>query len=115
MRATKVMRAAAVAAVLVAPPREAAAQSAEQAQQIQQQIDQLRQEFNDRVAALAVVAAIGTAPVAAADEPVATDQPSPPSRSCAQLGAAEYKCASPGNAQLNDAPPVTNFFPQGDG
>jgi len=53
-------------------------------------------------------------PVAAADEPVATDQPAPPSQSCAQLGAAEYKCESPGNAQLNDAPPVTNFFPQGD-
>ena len=30
------------------------------------------------------------------------------------MGAAEYKCESPGNAQLNDAPPVTNFFPQGD-
>jgi hypothetical protein len=66
------------------------------------------------LAAVAVVAAIGSVPVAAADEPVATDQPAPPSQSCAQLGAAEYKCESPGNAQLNDAPPVTNFFPQGD-
>ena len=65
------------------------------------------------LAAVAVVAAIGSAPVAAADEPVAPDQPSPPSQSCAQLGA-PYKCESPGNAQLNDAPPVTNFFPQGD-
>jgi hypothetical protein len=63
------------------------------------------------LAAVAIVAAIGTAPVAAADEP---NQPSPPSQSCSQLGAAEYKCESPGNAQLNDAPPVTNFFPQGD-
>jgi hypothetical protein len=52
--------------------------------------------------------------MAAADDPVATDPPSPPSQSCAQLGAAEYKCESPGNAQLNDASPVTNFFPQGD-
>ena len=52
MRATKVMRAAALVAVVVAPPREAAAQNAGQAQQIQQQIDQLRREFNDRVAAL---------------------------------------------------------------
>lgn len=65
------------------------------------------------LAAGAVVAAIGRAPVAAAN-PVATDTPSPPSQSCAQLGAAEYRCQSPGNAQLNDAPPVTNFFPQGD-
>jgi hypothetical protein len=52
MRAMKVMRAAAVVAVLVAPPREAAAQAADQAQQIQQQIDQMRREFNDRLAAL---------------------------------------------------------------
>ncbi len=65
------------------------------------------------LAAVAVVA-IGRAPVAAADEPAATDQPSPPHQSCAQLGGAEYKCESPGNAQLNDAPQITNFFPQGD-
>jgi hypothetical protein len=64
------------------------------------------------IAAVALAVAIGGAPVAAADDP--TDQPRPPSQSCAQLGAAEYKCESPGNAQLNDAPPVTNFFPQGD-
>lgn len=64
------------------------------------------------LAAVAVVAAIGSAPVAAADEPVAPDQPSPPSQSCAQLRA--YKCESPGSAQLNDALPVTNFFPHGD-
>jgi hypothetical protein len=73
-----------------------------------------RKHIAPLLAAVAVVAAIGRAPVAAADEPAATDQPSPPSQSCAQLGAAEYKCVSPGNAQLNDAPPVTNFFPQGD-
>jgi hypothetical protein len=74
-----------------------------------------RKRIAPLLATVAVVAAIGRAPVAAADEPVATDQPSPPSQSCAQLGAAEYKCESPGNAQMNDAPPVTNFFPQGDG
>jgi hypothetical protein len=66
------------------------------------------------LAAVAVVAAIGTAPVAAADAPAETDQPSPRIQSCTQLGATEYKCESPGNAQLNDAPQVTNFFPQGD-
>ena len=73
-----------------------------------------RKHIAPLLAAVAVVAAIGTAPEAAADEPAATDQPSPPSQSCAQLGAAEYKCVSPGNAQLNDAPQVTDFFPQGD-
>ena len=62
------------------------------------------------LAAVAVVAAIGSAPVASADEPA----PPSPHQSCAQLGAAEFKCESPGNAQLNDAPQVTNFFPQGD-
>ena len=70
-----------------------------------------RKHLAPLLATVAIVAAMGRAPVAAADEP---DQPSPPSQSCSQLGAAEYKCESPGNAQLNDAPPVTNFFPQGD-
>jgi hypothetical protein len=70
-----------------------------------------RKHIAPLLAAVAVVASIGRAPVAAADEP---DPPSPPSQTCSQLGAAEYKCESPGNAQLNDAPPVTNFFPQGD-
>ena len=73
-----------------------------------------RKHFALLIAAGALMAAIVTAPIAAADEPAATDQPSPPSQSCAQLGGAEYKCVSPGNAQLNDAPQVTNFFPQGD-
>jgi hypothetical protein len=70
-----------------------------------------RKHIAPLLAAVAIVAAIGRAPVAAADEP---DQPSPPSQSCSQLGAADYKCESRRNAQLNDAPPVTNFFPQGD-
>jgi hypothetical protein len=52
MRVTRLACAALVAATLVAAPRDAAAQTAEQAQQIQQQIDQLRREFNDRLAAL---------------------------------------------------------------
>jgi hypothetical protein len=73
-----------------------------------------RKHIAPLLAAVAVVAAIGTAPMATADESAAPDQPSPPSQSCAQLGAAEYKCVSPGNAQLNDAPQVTDFFPQGD-
>lgn len=52
MQATRLACAAFMAATLVAAPRDAAAQTAEQAQQIQQQIDQLRREFNDRLAAL---------------------------------------------------------------
>ena len=77
MRATKVMRAAAVAAVLVAPPREAAAQGAEQAQQIQQQIDQLRRDFNDRLTALeAQLAALqGQPPPAPPSQPPGAQAP----------------------------------------
>jgi hypothetical protein len=76
MRATKVMRAAAIAAVLVAPPREAAAQAADQAQQIQQQIDQLRREFNDRVAALeAQLAALQGGQPAPPPQPAAPPAP----------------------------------------
>jgi hypothetical protein len=70
-----------------------------------------RKHIAPLLAAVAVVASICRAPVATADEP---DPPSPPSQTCSQLGATEYKCESPGNAQLNDAPPVTDFFPQGD-
>jgi hypothetical protein len=52
MRAIQFACAAAIAATLVMVPGPAAAQTAEQAQQIQQQIDQLRQEFTNRLAAL---------------------------------------------------------------
>jgi len=52
MRCIRFACAAIVAATLVAAPRDAAAQAAGQAQQIQQQIDQLRREFNDRLTAL---------------------------------------------------------------
>ena len=89
MRATKVMCAAAVAAVLVAPPREAAAQSAEQAQQIQQQIDQLRQEFNDRVAALeAQLAALQGGQPAPPPQPAAPTAPPAPTTVDVPPGAA---------------------------
>jgi len=74
MQATRLACAAFMAATLVAAPRDAAAQTAEQAQQIQQQIDQLRREFNDRLAALEMqLASIrgGQAPSAPAVPPPA--------------------------------------------
>ena len=78
MRASNVMRAAAVAIVLVAPPREAAAQAADQAQQIQQQIDSLRREFNDRLAALeAQLAALQGGQPAPPPQPPAPPAPPP--------------------------------------
>jgi hypothetical protein len=73
MRAMKVMRAAAVMAVVAAAPREAAAQAAGQAQQIQQQIDQLRQEFNDRIAVLEAQLA-----TLQGGQPAPPPQPAPP-------------------------------------
>jgi hypothetical protein len=65
--------------------------------------------------AIAMPASFGNAPTAAAaDEPGETNRPPAPSQSCTQLGAAEFRCESPGDAQLNDAAPITNFFPQED-
>ena len=58
--------------------------------------------------AMAAVAAIGTAPLAAGEGPSDAQQPPPPGQSCVQLGASQFKCESPGNVELNDAPSVTN-------
>jgi|RhiMetdeSRZDD1v2_1073273.scaffolds.fasta_scaffold07101_12 hypothetical protein len=86
MRATTVMRAAAVIAVLVAPPREAAAQAADQAQQIQQQIDQLRREFNDRLAALeAQLVALQGGQPAPPPQPAAPPAPAPAPSTTAEV------------------------------
>ena len=70
--------------------------------------------FASLLSAVTVAVAITAAPIARADEPADQTQPEQPHQSCAQLGGGEYKCESPGNAQLNDAPPVTNYFPLGD-
>ena len=75
MRSTRFACAALLAATLVAAPRDAAAQAAGQAQQIQQQIDQLRREFNDRLTALeGQLAALQGGQPAPAQAPV----PAPP-------------------------------------
>jgi hypothetical protein len=52
MRAIYFTRAIVVAAIVFVAPYDAAAQDPNQTQQIQQQIDQLRREFNDRLSAL---------------------------------------------------------------
>jgi len=71
MRSVHVAWSAFIAAALLAP-QNAAAQGAEQAQQIQQQIDQLRREFNDRLTTLeAQLAALqGQPPPAPPAQPV---------------------------------------------
>jgi hypothetical protein len=58
--------------------------------------------------ALAAAAAIGTAPLAAGEGPSDVQPPPPPGQSCVQLGASQFKCESPGNVQLNEAPAVPN-------
>jgi len=58
--------------------------------------------------ALAAAPAIGTALLAAGEGPSDAQQPPPPRQSCVQLGGSQFKCESPGNVQLNDAPSVTD-------
>jgi hypothetical protein len=58
-------------------------------------------------AAAAAAAVIATAPMAAADNTA-------PQQSCTSLGGTQTQCQSPGNVQINDAPPQVNYFPLGD-
>ena len=67
-----------------------------------------RKHIAPMLGALAAVAAIGTAPLAAGDEPTDAQQPPPPGQFCVQLGGSQFKCESPGIVQLNEAPSVTN-------
>ena len=46
--------------------------------------------------------------LAAGEGPLDAQQPPPPGQSCVQVGGSQFKCESPGNVQLNDAPSVTN-------
>ena len=69
----------------------------------------MRTTFFAPLAAVAAAAAvIATAPVAAADSTA-------PQQSCTSLGGTQTQCQSPGNVQINDAPPQVNYFPLGDG
>jgi hypothetical protein len=52
--------------------------------------------------AAAAAVAILAAPIAAADT----------GQSCSQAGSGTI-CQSPGNAQINDAPPPVNYYPYG--
>jgi hypothetical protein len=60
--------------------------------------------------AAAVAAAIAGAPVAAADPNSAPHQPD---QSCAAGGASSTVCQSPGDVEINDAPPPVAFYPYG--
>jgi uncharacterized membrane protein len=73
--------------------------------------------FAPLAAVAAAVAVIATAPVAAADATPthATAVATAPQQSCTSLGGTQTQCQSPGNVQINDAPPQVNYFPLGDG
>jgi hypothetical protein len=60
--------------------------------------------------AAAVAAAIAVAPIASAA--TGTPAPAQPQQSCTGNGAGTI-CQTPGNVQINDAPPPAQFYPYG--
>ena len=62
----------------------------------------------------AAAVAIAAAPIAAA-APTATGDPGQVQQSCAALGGTQSQCQTPGNAQVNDAPPQVDYFPYAGG
>jgi hypothetical protein len=62
------------------------------------------------IGAAAVAAAIAAAPIASASPD--TQAPGQQQQSCGGSGPATI-CQSPGNVQINDAPPPVQFFPYG--
>ena len=66
--------------------------------------------FAPILGAAAVAAAISAAPIASAAP--GAQSPATPQQSCTASGAGTI-CQSPGNNQINDAPPPVQFFPYG--
>jgi hypothetical protein len=62
----------------------------------------------------AAAVAIAAAPIAAA-APTATGDPAQVQQSCANLGGTQTECQTPGNVQVNDAPPQVDYFPYAGG
>ena len=58
------------------------------------------------VGAAAVAAAIAWAPLAAAE-------PDQPQESCETAAHSSTVCQTPGNVEINDAPPPVDFYPYG--
>jgi hypothetical protein len=70
---------------------------------------------------IAALLATGAAAVAIAAAPVAVAAPtaggatSQAQQSCASLGGTQTECQTPGNVQVNDAPPQVDYFPYAGG
>jgi hypothetical protein len=62
----------------------------------------------------AAAVAIAAAPIAAA-APTAPGDTSQAQQSCASLGGTQTECQTPGNVQVNDAPPQVDYFPYAGG
>jgi hypothetical protein len=60
--------------------------------------------------AAAVAAGLASAPGAAADP---NPGPNQPQESCDAAGASSTVCQSPGDVEINDAPPPVAFYPYG--
>jgi hypothetical protein len=58
------------------------------------------------VGAIAAAAALGRAPLAAAE-------PDQPQESCETAASSSTVCQTPGNVEINDAPPPVDFYPYG--
>ncbi|MDT5070995.1 MAG: hypothetical protein QOH82_315 [Mycobacterium sp.] len=66
------------------------------------------------LAAGAAAVALAAAPIAAA-APTAPGDTTQAQQSCSSLGGTQTECQTPGNVQLNDAPPQVDFFPYAGG
>ena len=63
------------------------------------------------LAAGAIAVALAAAPTAAADPDGTAPAPPQPHQACTSLGG--NVCQSPGNTQIDDAPPPVQFYPYG--
>jgi hypothetical protein len=70
--------------------------------------------FAPLLAAGAAAVAIAAAPIAMA-APTAPSDPAQVQQSCANLGGSQSECQTPGNVQVNDAPPQVDYFPYAGG
>jgi hypothetical protein len=70
----------------------------------------MTRRFATVLSAAAIAAGIAGAPIAAADP---NPDPNQPQQSCATAGASSTVCLSPGDTEINDAPPPVSFYPYG--
>jgi len=70
----------------------------------------MTRRFATLLSAAAIAAGLAGAPIAAADPNPDLNQPQ---QSCATAGASSTVCQSPGDTEINDAPPPVTFYPYG--